>query len=265
MGLFTRKKNDEIYDCVKNQELNNYNDSEKESDVEQEENEWILVEGFKGTNKDMICRDTQYEINKKYTYEGKIELCESGYHFCKRLKNVFGYYSIDNGNRFFKVKCLVSKKEWESVNDKFTAKEITFTEELGYKELESFIINKYPFIKNEADWNDINELGIEKFYRKYYMSIMLDAEYGETFSNILYDDINNKIKEAENEKRKQFMQLSSYSGRYFTNDYITNQQQLYPYTPSYDYSRFDRLISKVRAFKEEGLSKDMSVYLLLQN
>lgn len=262
MGLFTRKKNNEINS--NNHELNKCNDSEKESDIELEVDEWILVEGFKGTTKDMICRDTQYEINKKHTYEGKVELCGSGYHFCKDLKKVFEYYSISNGNRFFKVKCLVSKKQWESDNDKFTAKEITFTEELGYKELESFILKKYPYIKNETDWNDINELGIEKFYKKYYMSIMLEAGYGEVFSNILYDDINNKIKEVEAERRKRYVELNSYGGLHSMDRYLTKLQQSSYYNPPYDYSKFDKLIAKVKAFKEEGLSKDMAVYLLLK-
>lgn len=207
----------------------------------------------------------QYELNNNYTYNGEVELCESGYHFCKELKSVFGYYSLDNGNRFFKVKCLVSKEQWESDDNKFTAKEITFIEELRFKELESFIFEKYPYIKTEADWNELNKIGVEKFYRIYFMSIMSDTGYGETFSNILYNDINKKIIDAEEERRRKYLDLNSYSGMYSSGGYITSRpHQFYYYTPSYNCNRFDELITKVKAFKEEGLSKDMAVYLLLQ-
>lgn len=77
--------------------------------------EWIWVEGYKGTNKDMTCRDYQFELNKQFDMpEGAdIEDCKSGFHFCKDLKDVFDYYSIGNGHRFFRVRALVRKKDYE--------------------------------------------------------------------------------------------------------------------------------------------------------
>jgi hypothetical protein len=144
MGIFNKKKNETTSDIESetNNEVTELKTSEELHNTKDEiikEDEWIWVEGYKGTDKNMKCRDVQYELNKTYTYDGKIELCESGYHFCKELVNVFNYYSLENENRFFKVKCLITKEQLESANDKLVAKEITFTEELGFNELENFI------------------------------------------------------------------------------------------------------------------------------
>lgn len=119
-----------------------------------EAEEWIWVKGFKGTNKDMRCKgDYQYELGKFFDMnsEDDVELCQSGFHFCKELKSVFDYYNIENGNRFFEVEALVKKSDWDqelrkndlgyfSYNmpyytymrseDKYAAKSICFVREL---------------------------------------------------------------------------------------------------------------------------------------
>ncbi|SMB88008.1 hypothetical protein SAMN05660772_02797, partial [Pasteurella testudinis DSM 23072] len=33
---------------------------------------------YKGFNKDLQCRDYQYEIGKTFKHKGKVEACESG-------------------------------------------------------------------------------------------------------------------------------------------------------------------------------------------
>ena len=47
------------------------------------EEEWIWVTGYKGTDKDMKCRDYQYELGKQHDMpEGTdITMCYSGFHF----------------------------------------------------------------------------------------------------------------------------------------------------------------------------------------
>lgn len=75
--------------------------------------EWIWVEGFKGTNKIMVCRDYQFEMHKQFDIpaDEKIEDCKNGFHLCLNLKDVFSYYKVGNGNRFFRVRALVRKKD----------------------------------------------------------------------------------------------------------------------------------------------------------
>lgn len=83
--------------------------------------EWIWVEGYKGTNANMVCHDYKFEIGKQFDMpEGsKIEDCKSGFHFCKDLKDVFGYYDIGNGNRFFRVRALVRRKDYENYGKEY--------------------------------------------------------------------------------------------------------------------------------------------------
>ena len=119
--------------------------------------EYIWVKGFKGTNKDMCCQDDyQYELGKQFDLDADVEpvICSKGFHFCKRLENVFKYYNIGNGNRFFEVEALVKKSDWDSEQkknrtrnpygylpgfiggeDKYAAKSIRFIRELTVDEV----------------------------------------------------------------------------------------------------------------------------------
>ena len=124
-----------------------------------EEEEWIWVKGFKGTEKDMSCKGYRYELGKQFDLDDDINpvLCEKGFHFCKNLENVFRYYSIGDGNRFFEVEALVKKSDWYSEqeknrtcklyqpysylpgfivsDDKYSAKSIRFVRELAVDEV----------------------------------------------------------------------------------------------------------------------------------
>lgn len=118
-----------------------------------EEEEWIWVKGFKGTDKNMQCKGNyQYELGRFFDMNSgdDVELCQSGFHFCKNLENVFRYYSIGDGNRFFEVEALVKKSDLEptgldqwskmymsftNYDDRYAAKSIRFVRELTADEV----------------------------------------------------------------------------------------------------------------------------------
>ena len=115
--------------------------------------EWVWVKGFKGTDKDMRCKDDfQYELGKQFDLDSDIEpaVCSKGFHFCKKLESVFLYYKIGDGNRFFEVEALVKKSDLETTgldqwskmymsftnyDDKYAAKSIRFIRELTVDEV----------------------------------------------------------------------------------------------------------------------------------
>lgn len=115
------------------------------------EDNWIWVTGYKGTDKDMKCmNDYQFEIGKTYDMpEGAdISTCRFGFHLCLNLDDVFTYYTIGNGNRFFEVRALVREKDvmahnknktdyivWGNTNDKLAAKSIEMVRELTTDEI----------------------------------------------------------------------------------------------------------------------------------
>lgn len=79
--------------------------------------EWIWVEGYKGTHKDLTAYGNfQFEMNKVYEMpeDASIKACDNGFHFCLKLNDVFGYYDVGKSNRFFKVRGLVRKSDYES-------------------------------------------------------------------------------------------------------------------------------------------------------
>ena len=62
------------------------------------------MKGYKALHMDMSSayRGITYEIGKKYTITGKLKICENGFHFCKYLDDIEGYYAITEA-RIFEV------------------------------------------------------------------------------------------------------------------------------------------------------------------
>lgn len=61
--------------------------------------------GFKGFDENLKCRGFQYEEGMTYEMsESSISLCNRGFHFCYRIKDVFSFYSKNDKNKFAIVK-----------------------------------------------------------------------------------------------------------------------------------------------------------------
>lgn len=61
-----------------------------------------VIKSYKGFDKDMKCRDFQYEVGKEYNMDGEIKCCNRGFHACKSPMEVWGYYDMLN-SRFAEV------------------------------------------------------------------------------------------------------------------------------------------------------------------
>ena len=61
-----------------------------------------VIKSYKSFDKDMKCRDFQYEVGKEYEMEGHIECCERGFHACESPLEVFDHYDMLN-SRFAEV------------------------------------------------------------------------------------------------------------------------------------------------------------------
>lgn len=133
--------------------------------IPEPEYEWI--EGYKGTDSNMCCRGYQFELGKTYVHDGEIKLCESGFHFCRDLNDVPRYYSVGEGNRYFKVRAKIKKETpsviksmWSFGSDtKEVAKEIEFLEEVSISEILWKCIITYT-----AGYNNIHNLVKKEYF-----------------------------------------------------------------------------------------------------
>ena len=102
---------------------------------------------FKGFDKDLKCRDFQYEIGKEYTEE-KAEICNCGFHACEFPMDVFGYYSPSD-SRYCEVDLEANNQL--SNDSKRVGKKISVKAEIG---IAGIIKAGVEYIKEQVNWED---------------------------------------------------------------------------------------------------------------
>ena len=103
---------------------------------------------FKGFDKDLKCRDFQYEIGKEYTEE-KADICNYGFHACEFPMDVFGYYHPSD-SRYCEVD-LEENDQKSSDDSKRVGKKISVKAEIG---IAGIIKAGVEYIKEQVDWED---------------------------------------------------------------------------------------------------------------
>lgn len=154
-------------------------EEQKPEDTTTENETWTWVTGYKGLDKDMKAHgDFQYEMDHLYIMpDGEpVKTCKGGYHLCLNLEDLFGYKSIESGNRFFECSALVRESDlakygtreingyWASKIDKLAAKSIRLIRELTVDEILAHIegANEWPqHVKEMAIAKNINAAKIE--------------------------------------------------------------------------------------------------------
>ncbi|EBX8737885.1 hypothetical protein DTU46_21195 [Salmonella enterica subsp. enterica serovar Bareilly] len=96
---------------------------------------------FKGFNKELKCRDFQFEIGKTFHHEGKVEACGSGFHACECPFDVFGYYPPADSRYAETISFGVTDRE-EDGDTKIASASITIKAELTLPQ----------FIQRGIDW-----------------------------------------------------------------------------------------------------------------
>ena len=77
------------------------------------------IKGYKVFNPDWTCRGFQYKVGEVFAYNGDIEVCKSGFHFCRKASDCFNYYGFDSRNKVAEVEAigLVKTQGNKSVTD----------------------------------------------------------------------------------------------------------------------------------------------------
>ena len=55
-----------------------------------------VITSYKAFDKNMQCRNFQYEVGKEYKMDGEIKCCNRGFHACKSPMEVWDYYDMLN-------------------------------------------------------------------------------------------------------------------------------------------------------------------------
>ena len=114
------------------------------------------ITGFKGFDKDLKCRDYQYEVGKEFEEEGKIEACSNGFHFCENPFDVLRYYppSTEKGSSRY---CIVKGSgniDRDGDDTKVACSKLHISAEIGLK---GIIEAGVKFILDKINWKDNKE------------------------------------------------------------------------------------------------------------
>ena len=101
---------------------------------------------YKGTDKDMKCRDFQFELGKEYE-EAEAKLCEKGFHGCEYPLDVFAHYNPAD-SRFFVADLDGVTDEMESDDTKRVGTKIKFKAEIG---IPGIVKAAVEYIKEKAE------------------------------------------------------------------------------------------------------------------
>ena len=93
------------------------------------------MKGYKGFDKDLKCRDLQYEVGKEAAVDGDTELCKRGIHFCENPHDVFSYYAPGKNNRFAVVEAEDVFAERNDDDSKRVCKRLTVKAEISVFEI----------------------------------------------------------------------------------------------------------------------------------
>ena len=112
---------------------------------------------YKAFDKNLRCKDFQYEIGKTYHHTGEIKICKSGFHSCLNPIDVFNYYHPAY-SRYCEVEI------WGA---------------MGKNIGDSKVVSEYIFIKKEITIEELN-LAYINFLENENKN---DIIYGNNFSN----------------------------------------------------------------------------------
>ena len=123
------------------------------------------MKGYKGFDKDLKCRDLQYEVGKETAVDGDIELCKRGIHFCENPHDIFSYYAPGDNNRFAVVEAEDVSDERNDDDSKRVCKRLTVKAEISVFEIckiaVSTFFENFGFKKKieSADTNNAGDCG----------------------------------------------------------------------------------------------------------
>lgn len=112
--------------------------------------------GYKAFDKDLSCKEFQYEVGKTYEMAEMPKICERGFHFCKTIIDCYDYYPTEDSTRICKVEAL-GYIDTEDGSNKFCTNKIKILEEITDVNIKKANVNfTSTGYRNTGDWNTGN-------------------------------------------------------------------------------------------------------------
>lgn len=205
---------------------------------EEPKEEWIWVEGYKGVDENMQgYGGYQYELGVEYSVDGKIEECKNGLHFSKNLKDACSYRDCLS-HRFFKVKGLVKASDAALYGQ-------------GLYDNSPYGFTNF-YIKDKLVAKKI--ILIEEITDSEEMLLQIQKKYSEIKT---FDD----VKKARSHGYDKFVKIKYIEilSKYFSELFVEL------FVEKFDISNFPYKAKEIIAYMEEGVSKDVAIYLLMKD
>ena len=186
---------------------------------------YIWVEGYKATDENMRCRDDeQYELNVLKSFNGEPRVSESGFHFCPNLKEIPSYGYSVNGKNRFFKVKALVPYEVDP----------TRCRQLSAKKI---------ILVEELTYENI------KSFIQLHLPLVKNEKDYKTVGKIGYEVFKQKIYVKMLQQECGFTETFS---------------NILFYKADGNSDALDKVIELSKALKEENISKDMLVYLALE-
>lgn len=266
----------------------NNNNNENTPATDSPEKEWIWVKGYKGFNEQWINGKLELTGRNDFVYnqdgetsikenedENNLKVCQTGLHFCKRLKDVFGFYPptfnrITNGygpgivygnygcpsvvgffnTVFAEVEAEVEKEYYEKYkcDEKLVARKIRITRILSNEEIFEHLDGK---------------LSCDNFH----IETLEEFNY---IKNALHEYTVNNPVILENDSLALGRYIGGVAKELIKKKNINRVNILieHGYSPTFAriiMDKYDKAFKDAIAYADEGLSPDMRVYLIVNS
>lgn len=142
---------------------------------------------YKGFDKNLKCRDFQYEVGKEYEMDGDIKCCERGFHACESPLEVFDHYDMLN-SRFAEVE-QSGEIDKEEDTTKVCSSKIKIKAELNLADIVNLgvewikDVTSPSKLKKETDLNDNGGYSVQIGSSGYYAKIGSSGNYAQIGSS----------------------------------------------------------------------------------
>lgn len=109
---------------------------EKVKQTLMEREDCCKMKAYKAFDKNLTCRDFQYEIGKTYEMNEEPIICERGFHACTKFDDVFHYYDYGKETRICEVELLGDIDDMSQIDSKVATNKIKIVQELTKKDFD---------------------------------------------------------------------------------------------------------------------------------